>query len=200
VTALFRRMCPCSTRAPGDRRTRSSREASAMFCWPGERGLPGPQGIRARQVRDRRARPLSILAEPPVAVVDKVVDRRGTRAAAQAYLEFLYSPRARRSRRGTSTGLGGRRWGEVRFAVRPGRVVHHRRRVSAAGQGPEGSLRRRGSLSTRYTSRKSEPCRAASRPGPRPPRDAWSVPHDQIQTKRRVAGLWPVDGLPRCCI
>jgi sulfate transport system substrate-binding protein len=33
----------------------------------------------------------SILAEPPVAVVDKVVDRRGTRAVAQAYLEFLYS-------------------------------------------------------------------------------------------------------------
>ncbi len=33
----------------------------------------------------------SILAEPPVAIVDKVVDRRGTRAAAQAYLEFLYT-------------------------------------------------------------------------------------------------------------
>ncbi|HEX9187609.1 MAG TPA: sulfate ABC transporter substrate-binding protein [Vicinamibacteria bacterium] len=35
---------------------------------------------------------LSILAEPPVAVVDAVVDRKGTRAVAQAYLEFLYSP------------------------------------------------------------------------------------------------------------
>jgi len=35
---------------------------------------------------------LSILAEPPVAVVDKVVDRKGTRAVAQAYLEYLYSP------------------------------------------------------------------------------------------------------------
>lgn len=34
---------------------------------------------------------LSILAEPPVAVVDKVVDRRGTRAVAQVYLEYLYS-------------------------------------------------------------------------------------------------------------
>jgi sulfate transport system substrate-binding protein len=34
----------------------------------------------------------SILAEPPVAVVDKVVDKKGTRAVAQAYLEFLYSP------------------------------------------------------------------------------------------------------------
>jgi sulfate transport system substrate-binding protein len=36
--------------------------------------------------------PVSILAEPPVAVVDKVVDKRGTRAVAQAYLEYLYSP------------------------------------------------------------------------------------------------------------
>ncbi|AUT47050.1 sulfate ABC transporter substrate-binding protein [Achromobacter sp. Marseille-Q0513] len=37
---------------------------------------------------------LSILAEPPVAVVDKIVDKKGTRAAAQAYLEFLYTPAA----------------------------------------------------------------------------------------------------------
>jgi sulfate transport system substrate-binding protein len=36
--------------------------------------------------------PVSILAEPPVAVVDRVVDKRGTRKLANAYLEFLYSP------------------------------------------------------------------------------------------------------------
>ena len=35
---------------------------------------------------------LSILAEPPVSVVDKVVDKKGTRKVAQAYLEYLYSP------------------------------------------------------------------------------------------------------------
>ncbi|MBS1198188.1 MAG: sulfate transporter, periplasmic sulfate-binding protein, partial [Proteobacteria bacterium] len=35
---------------------------------------------------------LSILAEPPVSVVDKTVDKRGTRKVAQAYLEYLYSP------------------------------------------------------------------------------------------------------------
>jgi len=34
---------------------------------------------------------LSILAEPPVALVDKVVDKKGTRAVAQAYLDYLYS-------------------------------------------------------------------------------------------------------------
>ncbi len=36
--------------------------------------------------------PMSILAEPPVAMVDKVVDKKKTRAVAQAYLEYLYSP------------------------------------------------------------------------------------------------------------
>ncbi len=34
----------------------------------------------------------SILTEPPVAVVDKVVDKRGTRKVAEAYLQYLYSP------------------------------------------------------------------------------------------------------------
>lgn len=35
--------------------------------------------------------PVSILAEPPVAVVDKIVDKRGTRKLAQTYLEYLYT-------------------------------------------------------------------------------------------------------------
>jgi sulfate transport system substrate-binding protein len=35
---------------------------------------------------------LSILAEPPVTVIDKNVDKHGTRAVAEAYLKFLYSP------------------------------------------------------------------------------------------------------------
>jgi sulfate transport system substrate-binding protein len=37
---------------------------------------------------------VSILAEPPVAVVDKVVDRKGTRKTAEDYLRFLYTPDA----------------------------------------------------------------------------------------------------------
>ena len=35
---------------------------------------------------------VSVLAEPSVAVVDKVVLRRGTRTVAEGYLEFLYTP------------------------------------------------------------------------------------------------------------
>ncbi len=39
---------------------------------------------------------VSILAEPPVTVVDSNVDKRGTREAATAYLEFLYTPEGQR--------------------------------------------------------------------------------------------------------
>ncbi|GKW43085.1 sulfate ABC transporter substrate-binding protein [Pectobacterium parvum] len=39
---------------------------------------------------------LSILAEPPVAVVDKVVERKGTQKQAEAYLQYLYSDEAQR--------------------------------------------------------------------------------------------------------
>ena len=37
---------------------------------------------------------VSVLAEPPVALVDKNVDRKGTRKVAEAYLKFLYTPEA----------------------------------------------------------------------------------------------------------
>ncbi len=37
---------------------------------------------------------ISIQADAPVAIVNKVVDNKGTRVAAKAYLDFLYSPEA----------------------------------------------------------------------------------------------------------
>ncbi|MDX1949923.1 MAG: sulfate ABC transporter substrate-binding protein [Rickettsiales bacterium] len=39
---------------------------------------------------------ISILAEPPVAVVDKIVEKRGTKAVATEYLKFLYTKEAQR--------------------------------------------------------------------------------------------------------
>jgi sulfate/thiosulfate-binding protein len=55
---------------------------AAIELWPGEFEVVTPK--------------VSVLAEPPVAVVDAVVDRRGTRAVAEAYLSFLYTPEAQR--------------------------------------------------------------------------------------------------------
>ena len=61
-----------------------------LLTWENEALLA--QKELGRDKFDIVAPSLSILAEPPVAVVDKVVDKRGTRAVAQAYLEYLYSP------------------------------------------------------------------------------------------------------------
>ena len=40
--------------------------------------------------------PFSMLAEPPVSLVDHVVDKRGTRKVAEAYLNYLYTPAAQK--------------------------------------------------------------------------------------------------------
>ena len=65
----------------------------------GERRVARGQQARASG-RFEIVRPsLSILAEPPVALVDAVVAKKGTRAVAQAYLEFLYSPHGPRDHR-----------------------------------------------------------------------------------------------------
>ena len=64
---------------------------------------------------------LSILAEPPVAVVDKVAGKHGTKAVAQAYLEYLYTD-GRAGDRGQALlpSAARRGGGEVRVAVPQG--------------------------------------------------------------------------------
>jgi sulfate transport system substrate-binding protein len=65
-------------------------QGDVLVCWENEAYLalrelgPGSFQVVLPSV--------SILAEPAVAVVDKVVDRHGTRAVATAYLQYLYSP------------------------------------------------------------------------------------------------------------
>ena len=59
----------------------------------GKRG-PSGSGRVSRQAGDLIYPSCSIRAEPPVAVVDANVDRKGTRAAAEAYLEFLFTRQA----------------------------------------------------------------------------------------------------------
>jgi len=61
-----------------------------LLAWENEAMLALDKGKRVELVVPS----VSILAEPPVAIVDKVVDRRGSRALATAYVEFLYSAEA----------------------------------------------------------------------------------------------------------
>jgi ABC-type sulfate transport system substrate-binding protein len=53
---------------------------------------------------------VSILAEPPVAVVDKVVNRHGTRAVAEEYLKYLYTEEGQRLRPNITIAHGWKAW------------------------------------------------------------------------------------------
>ncbi|MBJ7263624.1 MAG: sulfate ABC transporter substrate-binding protein [Burkholderiaceae bacterium] len=93
VGALLKNVPVLDTGARGSTTTFVERgQGDVLLAWENEAFLSikelGPEKF------DIVVPSLSILAEPPVAVVDKVVDRKGTRRAAQAYLEWLYTPAA----------------------------------------------------------------------------------------------------------
>jgi len=89
VKALYRNVPVLDSGARGSTTTFVERKiGDVLLAWENEAILAVEQlGKGELEIVVPR---LSILAEPPVAVVDRVVDRRGTRAVAQAYLEFLY--------------------------------------------------------------------------------------------------------------
>lgn len=91
VTALFKNVPVLDSGARGATTTFVSRQIGDVFlAWENEAFLAIHEfGADKFQIVTPS---LSILAEPSVALVDKVADRRGTRAVAQAYLQFLYSP------------------------------------------------------------------------------------------------------------
>jgi sulfate/thiosulfate transport system substrate-binding protein len=91
VTALYRNVPVLDSGARGSTTTFVQRGiGDVLLAWENEAFLSikelGPGKV------DVVVPSLSILAEPPVALVDKVVDKKGTRAVAQAYLEYLYTP------------------------------------------------------------------------------------------------------------
>jgi len=90
VTALFRNVPVLDTGARGSTLTFVQRGiGDVLLAWENEAFLAinelGPDQFEIVVPS------LSILAEPPVTVVDAVVDARGTREVAEAYLDFLYS-------------------------------------------------------------------------------------------------------------
>jgi sulfate/thiosulfate transport system substrate-binding protein len=91
VTRLYRNVPVLDSGARGSTTTFVQREmGDVLIAWENEAFLSlkelGPDKVEIV------VPPQSILAEPPVAVVDKVVDKKGTRSIAQAYLEYLYTP------------------------------------------------------------------------------------------------------------
>ncbi|MBI5268201.1 MAG: sulfate ABC transporter substrate-binding protein [Burkholderiales bacterium] len=91
VTALFKNVPVLDSGARGSTTTFVERGIGDVFIsWENEAFLAvkelGPDKFEIVVPS------VSILAEPPVTVVDKVVDKRGTREVATAYLQYLYSP------------------------------------------------------------------------------------------------------------
>jgi len=90
VARLYRNVPVLDSGARGAMTTFAERGiGDALVAWESEALLAVKQLGRGKFEIVYPSR--SILAEPPVAVVDKVVDHRGTRAVAQAYVDFLYS-------------------------------------------------------------------------------------------------------------
>ena len=90
LTKIYKNVPVLDSGARGSTTTFVEREiGDVLITWENEALLAirelGPDKVQIV------APSLSILAEPPVTIVDKVVDRRGTRKVAEAYLKFLYS-------------------------------------------------------------------------------------------------------------
>ena len=90
VARLYKNVSVLDTGARGSTMTFVERGIGDVFIsWENEALLVTQQLAKDRF--DIVTPSVSLLAEPPVAIVDRVVDKRGTRELAQAYLEFLYS-------------------------------------------------------------------------------------------------------------
>jgi sulfate transport system substrate-binding protein len=90
VTALFKNVPVLDSGARGATTTFVQRGiGDVLLAWENEAYLASAEAKGKVEIVTPS---ISILAEPPVAVVDKVVARKGTKAVAEAYLQFLYTP------------------------------------------------------------------------------------------------------------
>ena len=95
VAALFKNVPVLDSGARGSTNTFAQRGmGDVLISWENEAFLllQGPSKDTVEIVYPTE----SILAEPPVAVIDRNADRHGTRAVAEAYLKFLYTETAQR--------------------------------------------------------------------------------------------------------
>ncbi|MBX9462295.1 MAG: sulfate ABC transporter substrate-binding protein [Aquamicrobium sp.] len=95
IAELYKRVPVLDTGARGSLTTFAQRQiGDVLLAWENEAYLAGAEF--GDDQFDIVVPPSSILAEPPVALVDGNVDAKGTREVAQAYLEYLYSEEGQR--------------------------------------------------------------------------------------------------------
>jgi sulfate/thiosulfate-binding protein len=93
MAKLFRNVPVLDSGARGSTTTFVERgQGDVLIAWENEALLASKELAKGKF--DIVVPSVSILAEPPVAVVDKIVDKKGTRRVAEAYLKYLYSPTA----------------------------------------------------------------------------------------------------------
>lgn len=91
VTQLYKNVAVLDSGSRGSLTTFAQRGiGDVLLTWENEALLAGKE-LGADQF-EIVTPPISILAEPSVAVVDKVADKHGTRKQSEAYLNYLYSP------------------------------------------------------------------------------------------------------------
>jgi sulfate/thiosulfate transport system substrate-binding protein len=94
VTAMYRRVPVLDPAARGATMTfAQKRIGDAHLTWENEAHLEVQEAHGELEIVYP---PVSVLAEPHVAIVDAVVQRKGTKAAAEAYMKFLYTDEAQR--------------------------------------------------------------------------------------------------------
>ena len=144
VTALFKNVPVLDSGARGATTTFVQRGiGDVLLAWENEAYLALAEADSKDKV-EIVVPSLSILAEPPVAIVDTVVDRKKTRAVAEAYLKFLYTPEgqeiaAKHHYRPRDPKVAAKYAGHLR----QGEAVHDRRGVRRLADGAEDALRRR---------------------------------------------------------
>ena len=95
IAELYKRAPVLDTGARGSLTTFAQRQiGDVLLAWENEAALAGAE-FGADQF-DIVVPPSSILAEPPVTIVDANVDAKGTRKVAEAYLNYLYSDEGQR--------------------------------------------------------------------------------------------------------
>ncbi len=93
ITQLFRNVPVLDSGARGATTTFAQRGmGDVLLTWENEAFLAVNE--LGREQFEIVAPSISIVAEPPIALIDRIADKHGTRAVAQGYLEYLYSPEA----------------------------------------------------------------------------------------------------------
>ena len=153
-----------------------------LLAWENEAFLAVNE-LGPGQIRDRRSRRRAFWRSRRWRSSIRIVDSKGTRAVAQAYLSFSTHPKGRRSRRRITTGLGWSRWRRSTRGLSENKAGHDRSTSSAAGR-----KRRRNPLRRWRRVRPDLPAEPVALPEHAGPNEDDDDPTQETQRSCRASG------------